>query len=105
MFPICLKTLSNESMKPAKLKRHLNTVHEKLADSPLTYFEAQLKAYNKQKAPIEQVSKATKCAQLASYKVAHRVVQCKKSNTIAEKLVLPAAINMVNAMGATYVAK
>jgi hypothetical protein len=35
---------------------------------------------------------------LASYKVAHRITKCKKSHTIAEELILPAAVDMVNIM-------
>ena len=37
-------------------------------------------------------------AQLASYKVAYRVAQCKKLHTIAEELILPATIDMVSTM-------
>jgi hypothetical protein len=35
---------------------------------------------------------------LASYKVADRVAKCKKFHTIAEELILPAALDMVNIM-------
>jgi hypothetical protein len=35
---------------------------------------------------------------LASYKVAHRIAKCKKSHRIAEELILPAAVDMVNIM-------
>ena len=102
---ICLKTLSNETMKPAKLKRHLETMHTALASKPLAYFEAQLKAYNKQKAPIERTPKDSQCAQVAAYKVAHRIVRARKPHTIAENLLLPAGIDMVTAFGAKDVAK
>jgi hypothetical protein len=33
-------------------------------------------------------------ASLASYKVAHRIEKCKKLHTIAEELILPAAVDM-----------
>ena len=37
-------------------------------------------------------------AQLASLKVAYRIAKCKKPHTIAEELVLPAALDMVSTM-------
>ena len=35
-------------------------------------------------------------AQLASFKVAYRMAKCKKLHTIAEELVLPAALDLVS---------
>jgi hypothetical protein len=35
---------------------------------------------------------------LASYKATHRIRKCKKTHTIAEELILPAAVDMVNIM-------
>ena len=34
-------------------------------------------------------------AQLASFKVVHRIAKCKKSHTITEELILPATIDIV----------
>lgn len=34
-------------------------------------------------------------AQMASYKVAYRIAQCKKARTTAEELILPAVLDMV----------
>ena len=37
-------------------------------------------------------------AQMASYRVAYRIAQCKKPHTIAEQLIVPAAQDMVSIM-------
>ena len=37
-------------------------------------------------------------ALLASYKVAYRVAKCKKPRSISEKVILPAAVDMVKFM-------
>ena len=36
---ICNETLSAESLKPSKLKRHLKTKHTESSDKPIQYFE------------------------------------------------------------------
>lgn len=36
--------------------------------------------------------------QLASYKIAYRIEQCKKPHTIAEALIIPAATDIVSVM-------
>ncbi|XP_035228865.1 protein FAM200B-like [Stegodyphus dumicola] len=35
---ICNEKLSNESMEPSKLKRHLNTLHSEYSDKPINFF-------------------------------------------------------------------
>ena len=44
---VCYKTLSNESMKPAKLKRHLMIQHPELTEKPPSFFERKKKEYLK----------------------------------------------------------
>lgn len=40
---ICNNILANESLKPSKLKRHLETHHAELIDKPLEYFQRKKK--------------------------------------------------------------
>ncbi len=40
---ICLKTLSSESLKPNKLKRHLETNHNLLSKKPREFFDQKSK--------------------------------------------------------------
>ncbi|KAK7938700.1 hypothetical protein WMY93_002026 [Mugilogobius chulae] len=53
---------------------------------------------NKQQRAFVKVTSVNHAAQLASYKVAHRIALCKKPHTIAEELILPAAIDMVSCL-------
>jgi hypothetical protein len=45
---ICLEKLSNESLKPSKLKRHLETVHKEFKDKNLIFFERKRDEYLEQ---------------------------------------------------------
>uniref|UniRef100_A0A8C5NEZ3 DUF4371 domain-containing protein n=1 Tax=Gouania willdenowi TaxID=441366 RepID=A0A8C5NEZ3_GOUWI len=72
MCVICSTVLSNESMKPSKLQRHLETTHGHLKDENL----------------------ALKC----SYQVALRIAQKKQPYTIGEDLILPSATDMCKTM-------
>ena len=54
---------------------------------------------------MESVSRVDNSAQFASYKIADRIAKCKKPHTIAETLIFPAALDMVDAFGASDLAK
>jgi len=95
---ICFKVMAVESMLPNKMKRHLETVHQTLKNKPRTYFESKLKAMREQKITFAKHAKIPSKALLASYKVAYQVAKCKKPHTIAEQLILPAAMDMVSIM-------
>jgi len=93
---ICFKVMVVESMVPNKMKRHLETVHETVKNKP--YFESKLKAMREQKTAFAKHAKIPSEALLASYKVAYEVAKCTKPHTIAEHLILPAAMDMVSIM-------
>lgn len=40
---ICNNILANERLKPSELKRHLETQHAELIDTPLEYFQGKKK--------------------------------------------------------------
>ena len=46
---LCDKTLSNESMKPSRLKEHLTCVHSDKLHKPLSYFQKLLSSFNSRK--------------------------------------------------------
>ncbi|GFY24909.1 protein FAM200B [Trichonephila clavipes] len=62
------KILAADSMKPNKIKRHFETLHVNVK------------------------------ALLTSYKVSYKMARCKMPHTIAEELILPAAIEIVETM-------
>jgi hypothetical protein len=95
---ICFKVMAVETMLPNKMKRHLETVHQTLKNKPRTYFESKLKAMREQKTTFAKHAKIPSKALLASYRVAYQVAKCKKPHTIAEQLILPAAMDMVSIM-------
>jgi predicted RNase H-like nuclease len=83
-------------MLPSKFKRHLETTHPSVVSKSRDYFSRKLKELNQQKGSVYKQASIPSNALLASCKVAHRIAKCKKPHTIAEELILPAAVDMVN---------
>ena len=92
---ICCKVLAAECMLPGKLKCHLTTNHYNLSGKLRKFFARELSKMNKQSVLFSNFLHTPAKAQLASYKVAYRIAKCKKPHTIAEELVLPAALDLV----------
>lgn len=93
---LCGKVLANGSMKPAKLSEHLTSVHPGNTSDTLDIFRAK-------KARFEKAGTLSKlgftptqkpCLE-ASYKVAYRIARQKKPHTIAESLVKPCTLDIV----------
>uniref|UniRef100_A0A8C5QIQ5 Uncharacterized protein n=1 Tax=Leptobrachium leishanense TaxID=445787 RepID=A0A8C5QIQ5_9ANUR len=91
---LCSETLANESRKPSKLKRHLDTKHLAYAEKPVEYFQRKLQELRASQKCLTFSCSKQEQALRASYHVAHRIAKCKKAHTIAEDLILPAAIDM-----------
>jgi len=81
-----------------KLKRHLTTNHNNLPGKPREFFARKLSEMNKQSVLFSIFLHTPAKAQLASFTVAYRNAKCKKPHTIAEELVLPAALDLVSTM-------
>ncbi|GFW03015.1 SCAN domain-containing protein 3 [Trichonephila clavipes] len=95
---ICSKILAADSMKPKKLKKHFETLHGEYINKPREFFESKLKSYEKQKTFLKKTLSVNEKALLTSYKVSYKIARCKKPHTIAEELILPAAIEIVETM-------
>uniref|UniRef100_A0A3P9JCN2 DUF4371 domain-containing protein n=1 Tax=Oryzias latipes TaxID=8090 RepID=A0A3P9JCN2_ORYLA len=96
---LCYETLANKAMKPAILKRHLETKHKQYQGKPIGFFERKrdelkkhmMKETSQFFAPGEN-AKATE----ASYKVSLLIAEAGKLHSIDENLVKPAAKVMAN---------
>ncbi len=95
---LCGHILANESLKPVKMKRHLETRHPDHAQKPIQFFQRKETALLGQKSVIYGQATVPTKALAASYEVAHLVAKAQKPHTIAESLLLPAATAMTGAM-------
>ncbi|XP_050522096.1 zinc finger BED domain-containing protein 5-like [Daktulosphaira vitifoliae] len=95
---LCMKVLAPECMLPSKLKRHLETNHKYAVGKSRDYFDRKRKELKQEKSIFFNNASIPNNALIASYKVAFRIAKCKKPHTIAEELILPAALDMVNIM-------
>ncbi|XP_067139345.1 zinc finger BED domain-containing protein 5-like [Centruroides vittatus] len=91
---VCSQVFSDESTKPSKLARHLETKHPAHKNK----FERKLHTLRNQQTSICKLSHTDKSVLEASYLVALRVAKTSKPHTIAENLILPAEIDMVSVL-------
>ncbi|KAI5154126.1 hypothetical protein ENBRE01_3308 [Enteropsectra breve] len=94
---LCNSCLAADSLKPSKLKRYFITMHGGFQDKPLSFFENALERFAKQQMALK-VTSLSKKALLASYKVAYRIAKCIKAYNIAEQLILPSALVLVETL-------
>lgn len=87
---ICGEVLSNDALKPAKLKRHLQSKHPERKSEE--YFQRMRANLKHNKAAVHKYTRSTKSFLRASF--ATRIAKNKKPHIIGEELILPAAIEM-----------
>lgn len=96
---ICLEVLSNEGMKPAKLRRHLETKHPESKTKSVHFFKLKLNELKKSQNLMKKTSlNINKNATLASYQIAELIANSGKPHTIAEELIVPAALQICKTM-------
>lgn len=97
---VCSEILSNEALKPIKLRRHLETKHSEYASKPIEFFENKLKEYQSRIKTLETAFSGNDNSKAvdASYRVAKLIAKAGKLHTIGETLILPAAKEMVGVM-------
>lgn len=87
---ICAKTLSNESMNPSKLVRHLELNHPEQKNNPVSYFETLRSNLQSQSKKLRKFVTSSDQAQMASYLIAQLIAKKKKPHAEAEEIILPA---------------
>lgn len=91
---ICNKVLASESLKPAKLKRHLHTKHDSHRNKPVEFFQHLLRASKRQRQSFESEFVTEGKYTRASFEASLLIAKSKKPYNIGEELILPAAIKM-----------
>jgi len=92
---MCGEKLSNDSMVPSKLKRHLSS---NLLGKDKNYFSRLLSSEEKQAKILVRRAIISEKALLASYKVSEIVAKRMQPHTIAENVILPAYKEIVKSM-------
>ena len=67
--------MSNESMLPSKLSRHLKSKHPHLQGKDLSYFKRLLEQNRKQASVFKSKTTVSEKAQIASLKISEMVAQ------------------------------
>ncbi|XP_057671227.1 zinc finger BED domain-containing protein 5-like [Diorhabda carinulata] len=95
---ICNEQLTNDSMVPSKLNRHLTSKHPNCAKKDISYFQRLLAQNLKQKKFMMSTVSVSDKASEASYYIAKLIAREKKPHTIGEKLIKPACMEIVRVM-------
>ena len=87
------KVLTQESMKPSKLKQHLESRHSELVGKSVNYFRRKSELLKNCRLDSEGMwAKQNKAVLEVSYRIAFRIAQAKKPHTIGEELIKPCLI-------------
>ncbi|GFV87112.1 protein FAM200B [Trichonephila clavipes] len=95
---ICNEKLANESMKPAKLKRHLETKHKELQNKHANFFQRRAENPKIQSANLKKFTTIPQKALRASLEASYLIGKTMIPHTIGESLILPAATKIISIM-------
>lgn len=91
---LCGEILANESLRPSKLKRHLERQHPERASETLTFFERKASAAATESSRFEECFANPSGAALeASFVLSRRIAASKKPFTVGQDLVLPCMVD------------
>ena len=88
---ICFEKLSNDALRPNRLKRHLLTKHPLPQTKPLAFFQSKKDSFKKMKIACAENFSQLSSAELveASFEIAQMIAQAKKTHNIGETLIKP----------------
>lgn len=93
---LCYEVLAEMSLKPSKLKRHLQTKHKQHASKDNEYFKFQEEKLLESRLDMSGTfSKKVVAGVQASYEVARKIALAKKSHNLGEKLILPCCKDII----------
>lgn len=95
---ICFEILANESLRPSKLTRHIETKHSHLKNKQVDFFQRKLLDMKSSKNIVSHFININENAVHASYLISLRIARAGKPHTIGEGLVLPSIKDAVGAM-------
>ncbi|XP_063931849.1 zinc finger BED domain-containing protein 5-like [Zophobas morio] len=105
LFVECEKIVSNSSLNPAKLKRHMDSHHSSLRGKNIEYFQRKRDELKKKKTAFAKYIYSDNMASLeASFRISYRIAKEGEAYTIAEKLIKPCVKDIITCkLGAKYV--
>ena len=83
---LCNEIPSNESLKPSKLQRHLETKHGNYKDKDLDLFKRMTQNLEASQKTFKRAITVQEQALCASNLVSYRLAKSKKAHTVAEEL-------------------
>ncbi|GFW65093.1 zinc finger BED domain-containing protein 5 [Trichonephila clavipes] len=96
---LCSKLLPNSSITPAKLRRHLETVHPECKDKNQDFlYVKKEQLLESQKTMMHVTQTINEKATEASYLVSYRIAQAGEAHTIAENLIKPCVLDITKCM-------
>lgn len=91
---ICNECLASESLKPSKLKRHLDSKHPTYADKSIDCFIKLYTSFTEKRKSFESQVYIQKTYLRASYELSYLIANNGYPYTAGEKLILPSAVKI-----------
>ena len=105
---LCMENLSNDALRPSRLKRHLQTKHYAHKDKPLSFFQSKKDSFKKTKMRSCDLFRKSFNADavLASFEISYMIAKAKKPHNIGETLIKPCLLRTSSLMlGETHCKK